>query len=561
MIDTLSQPPFNLSPEDIAWVRATLASLSTEDKVGQLFNYVTFGDDLDNIRGLNALKPGGMHRFMYDLENGFEATRLALEGNEVPLLISGDIEGGITSFPFITPLPNQMGVAACDDLALSTRMASVVAAECGALGFNWTFAPVVDINQAFRSAVVGTRSYSSQVEKVREQALAFIRELQRQGLAATAKHWPGEGFDDRDQHLVTTINPLDMEQWEATFGNIYRSVIDAGVMTVMSAHIALPAWVRKKLGKDDNGREDFRPGSVSTLINRDLLRGELGFNGLVVSDSTTMGGFMSWAERAELVPMVIESGCDMFLFSRKPEEDYRFMLDGLRRGALSEQRLEESVTRVLGLKAALGLHRKRPEERLPALADTKRVLRSSAHMEVAGELASKSITLVKDTRAVLPLSAERHRRVVVVKHEFDTFFPGCTQPSVEHVIDGLRAEGFDVRDFDQHALPTKEDTDLVLYLIGNEATPTASHIFLDWRKLQGITRSAMARFWNDIPCLMVSFGQPYFLYDAPGMPAYVNAYTCLEPVQAALLRKLLGREPFTGVSPVDPFCGQDAARY
>jgi beta-N-acetylhexosaminidase len=561
MIETLSLPPFNLPPEDIAWVRATLNRLTAEEKVGQLFNYVTFGDDLDNIRALSALKPGGMHRFMYDLEAGHEATRLALEMSEVPLLISGDIEGGITSFPFITPLPNQMGVAACNDLALSTRMAAVVAAECRALGFNWTFAPVVDINHAFRSAVVGTRSYGSNVDTVREQALAFIRELQRQGLAATAKHWPGEGFDDRDQHLVTTVNPLDMAQWEASFGNIYRSVIDAGVMSVMSAHIALPAWVREKLGKPSNGRDDFQPASVSALLNRDLLRGELKFNGLVVSDSTTMGGFVSWAERAELVPMVVESGCDMFLFSRTPAEDYQFMLDGLRRGALSEQRLEEAVTRVLGLKAALGLHRIAHQDRLQPLAEIKRALRTSAHMEVAGELAAQGITLVKDTREVLPLSPARHRRVVVVKHKFETFFPGSTKPTVEPLIEGLRAEGFEVREYDEHKLPTREDTDLVLYLVGNEATPTASHVFLDWRALQGGTRSAMTRFWAEIPSLMVSFGQPYFLYDAPGVPAYINAYTCLAPVLEALLRKLMGREAFTGVSPVDPFCGEDAARY
>jgi beta-N-acetylhexosaminidase len=182
-------------------------------------------------------------------------------------------------------------------------------------------------------------------------------------------------------------------------------------------------------------------------------------------------------------------------------------------------------------------------------------------MEVSDQVASQSITLVKDTQDILPLSVEKHRRVVVVKQEFDRFFPGASMPTVDPLIEGLLAEGFEVREFDQHCLPTAADTDLVLYLIGNEATPTASHVFLDWRKLQGLTRSAMARFWNDIPCLMVSFGQPYFLYDAPGMPAYVNAYTTLAPVQAALLRKLMGRESFTGVSPVDPFCGQDAARY
>jgi beta-N-acetylhexosaminidase len=562
MIDTLSLPPFNLPPEDIAWVRGMLSRLTTEEKVGQLFNYATFGDDHDNVRALSGLKPGGMHRFMGgDLATGWQATRLALETNEVPLLISGDIEGGNTSFPFITPLPNQMGAAACADLSLTTRLAQVVAAECRALGFNWSFTPVVDINAAFRSAVVGTRSYGSNVETVREQALAFIRELQRNGIAATAKHWPGEGFDDRDQHLATTVNPLDMARWEATFGNIYRAVIGAGVMSVMSAHIALPAWVREKLGKPSNGRDDFQPASTSALLNHDLLRGELGFNGLIVSDATTMAGIGSWAERRELVPMVVENGCDMFLFTRAAGEDKQFMLDGLRRGALSEARLEQAVTRVLALKAALGLHRKSIDERLPPLEETRTTLRSSAHMDLAGEMAGRSITLVKDTRNLLPLSLEKYRRIVVVRQEFAAFFPGSPKPSVEPLLEGLRGQGFEVRDYDEDNPPTRADTDLVLYLIGNEATPTASHIYLDWQALHGGIRATMTRFWADVPCLMVSFGQPYFLYDAPAVPAYINAYTCVEPVQAALLRKLLGQEAFTGVSPVDPFCGNEDARF
>nr|WP_315394488.1 glycoside hydrolase family 3 N-terminal domain-containing protein [uncultured Duganella sp.] len=562
MTDSLALAPFHLTPDDIAWVRATLARLSTGQKVGQLFNFATFGNDQQPIRDLNRLQPGGMHRFMGpDLAEGWRATRLALEENEVPLLISGDIEGGNTSFSFITPLPNQMGVAACADLELTGRLAAVVAAECRALGFNWSYTPVVDINHAFRSAVVGTRSFGSDVATVRDQAVAYIRELQRHGVAATAKHWPGEGYDDRDQHLATTINPLGMAQWEASFGAIYRAVIDAGVMSVMSAHIALPAWVRHKHGHTTPQRIDFQPASTSALLTRDLLRGELGFNGLVVSDATTMAGIVSWAERAELVPSVIENGCDMFLFSRTPEEDVRLMLDGLRRGALSEHRLEQAVTRVLALKAALGLHRKSLDERLPPLEDTVRALRAPDHLALAGQMAARGITLVKDNDGLLPLSPARHRRVVLVRQPFKAFFPGSPEPSIEPLLDALRAAGFELREFSHERPPTSADTDLMLYLVGNEATPTASHIYLDWHALHGDIRGSMTRYWRDLPCLMVSFGQPYFLYDAPGVPAYINAYSCVEPVQHALLRKLLGQEPFTGVSPVDAFCGEEAARF
>ncbi|MYM83454.1 glycoside hydrolase family 3 protein [Duganella sp. FT50W] len=562
MTEPLSLSPFNLAPDDIAWVRATLARLSSTQKIGQLFNFATFGNDQQPIRALNRLQPGGMHRFMGpDLADGWRATRLALEENEVPLLISGDIEGGNTSFPFITPLPNQMGVAACADLDLTSRLAAVVAAECRALGFNWSYTPVVDLNHAFRSAVVGTRSFGSDVTTVREQSLAYIRELQRHGVAATAKHWPGEGYDDRDQHLATTINPLSMAQWEASFGAIYRAVIDAGVMSVMSAHIALPAWIRHKRGHSAPQREDFQPASTSALLTRELLRDELGFNGLVVSDATTMAGIVSWAERKELVPSVIENGCDMFLFSRTPEQDVQFMLDGLRSGALSEQRLEQAVTRVLALKAALGLHRKSLDERLPPLAETERCLRAPTHQALARQMAAQSITLVKDTEQLLPLRPERHRRVVLVRQPFKAFFPGSPEPSVEPLLASLRAEGFELREFDTSQPPSRDNADLMLYLVGNEATPTASHIYLDWYALHGDIRGAMTRYWRDLPCLMISFGQPYFLYDAPGVPAYINTYSCVEPVQEALLHKLLGREAFTGVSPVDAFCGQEAARF
>jgi beta-N-acetylhexosaminidase len=417
---------------------------------------------------------------------------------------------------------------------------------------------VVDLNAAFRSAVVGTRSFGSDIETVRGQALAYVRELQRHGIAATAKHWPGEGYDDRDQHLTTTINPLDMDQWRASFGEIYRSVIDAGVMSVMSAHIALPAWAR---AQGATGRDAFQPASTSARLNHGLLREELGFNGVIVSDATTMAGIVSWAERAELVPTVIENGCDMFLFVRDAAEDYRFMQDGLRSGRLSERRLEQAVERVLALKAALGLHRKTLDERLPPLEQSRAQLRAPSSLALADRMAAQSITLVKDTAQLLPLEVARHRRVVLVAQQFKAFFPGSPTPSVEPLLAALREEGFEIRLYDAGQLPTREDTDLLLYLVGNEATPTASHLYLDWLSLHGGMKASMTRFWCDIPSLMVSFGQPYFLYDAPGVPTYINAYTCVAPVQAALLRKLMGREAFTGVSPVDAFCGQEAARY
>ncbi|RZM11506.1 MAG: glycoside hydrolase family 3 protein, partial [Pedobacter sp.] len=161
------------------------------------------------------------------------------------------------------------------------------------------------------------------------------------------------GYDDRDQHLVTTVNPLSMAEWERSFGRLYRAAIEAGVLSVMSAHIALPAFVRAL--DPQAGPEVFRPASLSRHLNIDLLRRELGFNGLIVSDATGMAGLNDWGPRDQVLPELIISGCDVILFSNDPNGDLMRLVKAVADGRLSQERVDEAVTRVLALKAALGL--------------------------------------------------------------------------------------------------------------------------------------------------------------------------------------------------------------
>lgn len=552
--------PLTLAPEQRAWVDAQLAALSVEDKIGQLFIFATEQDSVEEVAEIAKLKPGGIHRFPgHDIAPAWAATRAAIDTAETPVIISGDIEGGTTSYRFATAIPNQLGLAACDDIELTTDLARVVAQESATLGYNWSFTPVIDINRAWRNPVVGTRSFGSDVARIGAQACAYITTLQANGIAATAKHWPGDGYDDRDQHLMTTVNPLDMDAWDASFGKLYRQVIDAGVMTIMSAHIALPAFARAMIR--DAGREAFRPASVSRLLNQNLLRERLGFKGLIVSDATGMAGLTSWADREERVPAVIENGCDMFLFSRTPAEDVQLMMKGLREGRLSEARLEEAVGRILSFKAKLGLHRMTTDERLPPLEQAVTRLLAAESVATAERAAGRGITLVKDTQQLLPLDPVRHRRVTIIADEGWSFFVGAQPRDLTPFKEALAAAGFEVRDFDADRRPTREDCDLVLYLAGQEATPSLGAIFLDWAKMHGGSRKAMHRFGHEIPTLLISLGQPYYLFDAPDMATYINAYSGLESVQRALVPRLLGREPFTGVSPVDPFCGLEQLQW
>ncbi|KQN09948.1 glycoside hydrolase [Sphingobium sp. Leaf26] len=562
IIPNLSSPlspgagPLALSREDMAWVENTRDAMSVEAQIAQLFVLSARHDSIAETDGLLGHAPGGIHRFpTHDLAAAWAATRHAVERSQVPLILSGDIEGGTVSAPFTTAIPNQMGIAACNDLTLSADLARIVGLESRALGYNWSFTPVVDINRAFRNAVVGTRSYGSDPDRILAQARAYVRALQAQGVAACAKHWPGDGLDDRDQHLVTSVNDMDMDEWRATFGRIYGALVDDGVMTIMSAHIALPAYIREKLSQA--GAQAFEPASVSRLLNEDLLRGELGFDGLIVSDATVMGGLTSWMARAEAVPAVIENGCDVFLFSRDPIADMGFMLQGLRDGRLSEQRLHDAVTRFLMLKTRLGLHRMTPDERIAPVERTRALLRQPAHLDQAARAAAASITLVKDRDMLIPIVPDKHKRVLIMSDEGASFFSGAPERDFTPLIAGLESRGFTIRHFDADAMPTPEDTDLILYLIGQEATPSLSHIFLDFAKLHAGPRNGMIQFNREIPTLLVSFGQPYYLYDAPNFATYINAYASLPDVQTALVERLTGDAPFTGNSPVDAFCGKE----
>lgn len=552
--------PLGLPPADRAWVDRTRDALSTEEKVAQLFVLSSREDTADETTELVGLKPGGVHRFPgRDLAAAVTETRAILERSETPPIISGDIEGGTLSYAFATPLLNQLGIAACADLALSEAIAGVIARESRALGYDWSFTPVVDINRSFRNPVVGTRSYGSDVETVLEQARVHVRTVQAHGLAATAKHWPGDGLDDRDQHLVTSVNPLDRAEWDASFGRIYRGLIEEGVMTVMSAHIALPAIMRRLL--PDAGREAFRPASVSRLLNQILLREQLGFRGLIVSDATVMGGLTSWMDREEAVPAVIEEGCDVFLFSRDAAADMALMMKGLREGRLSEDRLEEAVTRMLELKARLGLHRRSVDDRIGSIEQVEAALCTPAHLAVAEEAAGRALTLVKDVPSLLPLEPARHRRVVVISEPGWSFFSGAIERSFAPFETDMRERGFDLRAYDPAIPPTRDDTDLVIYLIGQEATPSLGSIHLDFAELHGGSRMAMMQFNRELPTLLISFGQPYYLYDAPNFGTYVNGYCSLPSSQRELVRRLNGEVAFTGKSPVDPFCGEEQLKW
>jgi len=547
----LSRAPFNLDARAVAWVETTYRALSLQDKVGQLFILLSRGTEPDEFERLQRLRPGGITRY-FGPDGEAERARIAAaqDAAAVPLLVSADLEGSRMSLPFGTQLPNPLALAAIDDLEVTADISRIIAEEAVAIGVNWSFTPVMDINQAFRSSIVSTRSFGADVDTIRRHAVAHIETLQRHGVAATAKHWPGEGYDDRDQHLVTTINPLTMAEWDATFGRLYRSAIGAGVLSIMSAHIALPAFIRVQ--SSDAGVEAFRPASLSGLLNIELLRRQLGFNGLIVSDASEMAGVTSWCRARAAKWQIIAGGCDMILFSRAPEQDMAAVRAAVEDGSIPAERFEDAVLRVLALKATLGLHD-------AASVRPSGALSRPSDRTIAEAALRRAPTLVKDTQRLLPISPQRHKRVLVISGGIIS--PLHSQPFDFKLPDMLAAEGFEVTVQTRQPVVDPARFDLVLYLLGEETLLTRGRVFLDWARLGGDFVGAMRRYWHDIPTAMISFGYPYHLYDAPRVPTYINAYCTLDDMQAAVVDLLLGRYPWNPNSPIDPYCGLEDARW
>ena len=547
--DQLRAKPFNLDAAAIAWVHDTLRRLSPDDKIRQLFNLRSAGNDPAMLAAQHAFRPGSITR-VPGPDWPAERDVIAAFNRQapVPLLVSADLEGSRMSLPGGGEFPNPLALAAIDDVATTSAISIAMAQEAQAAGINWSFTPVLDINARFKSAIVATRGFGSDVPTIERHALAQLRAFQANGVAVAIKHWPGEGFDDRDQHLVTTVNPLGMEDWEANFGRLYRAAIEAGAMSVMSAHIALPAFIRE--GNPDAGVELYRPASISRDLNEGLLRKRLGFNGLIVSDATGMAGLKAWSTRAQYLPELVAAGCDVILFVDDMERDYGFVADALKDGRLTWERVDEAVTRQLAMKAALGLHD--GPSAVPKVDH-------AANRRLAEDAAKRAPTLVKDTQALLPLDLEKHRRVLV----FSTgiIFPFMPNPLPFALPEMLRTRGFEVTLATKGQWVDPKDHDLIIYLFGEETLLTRGHIFLDWLRLNGDFVGAMQRYWTDVPTLLISFGYPYYLYDAPRAPTYVNAYSTTETMQRAVVEALLGNHAWNTHSPVDPFAGDEQARY
>lgn len=560
MVD-LKARPFYLNEEDIDWVNQTLAGMSTEEKAGQLFCVLLKNDSRETLDYVfNLLKPGGfMYRIM-PAANAVNASKEVVRRSGIYPLIAANLEkGGNGIVEEGTLVGSPLEIAATDEVKMAEKMAEVCGREAGAVGANWAYAPIIDIDSNFRNPITNTRTFGSDPDRVARMGAAYVKTIQKLGLAATIKHFPGDGQDERDQHLVTSINDLDCESWMNTYGKVYRAGIEAGALTVMAGHIMQPAWERaiNPALKD----EELMPGTLSRELLQGLLRERLGFNGVISTDATTMAGFMLAMGRERAVPETIARGCDMFLFARNLEEDYQFMLRGIRDGIITPERLDEAVTRILALKAALGLHRKKLQI---SEEDAKKTVGCLQHKQWAAEVADKGITLVKEEKGVLPVTTEKYKKILLYRIEpmGEGYSIYKVSPAIEQIKQKLIAEGFEVDEFVPQpygeGFTTKykdmvSQYDLMLYVANLATKSNQTVVRIEWKQPMG---ADCGLYINDVPTIFVSLENPYHLLDFPRVRTYINCYSGNEAVVDALIEKLTGRSEFKGKNPIDPFCGK-----
>lgn len=562
-IEKLKQKPFFLSEEEINFVQQKLSEMTLDEKVGQLFLPINYIEDEQELREfVKKFQPAGlMNRPAPAIQNQ-KKHRIMQEESKIPMFIPANIESGGNGIANEgTAFGNPLQVAATGDTKYAYELGKIAGSEGRAVGVNYAFAPVVDIDNNTLNPITNTRTFGNNPELVYEMAEAYIDGLTEDGkdMCYSIKHFPGDGVDNRDQHLHTTYNTLSVEEWENSYGKNFRKLIEKGAPTVMVGHIGLPEYV-KVINPNATKKEILSPGSLSKEIVTGLLRERMGFNGVIITDSTSMNGFYAHMSRKLAVPTAIANGCDIFLFNFGIEEDYEFMKQGIEDGILTMERVDEAVTRTLALKVSMGLFEKQKEGTLVPDVAALQVLGGKKSQILAKECAEQAVTLVKDEEKNLPLSVERQKRIMLyVMGDREDFYGN--KKVGELFREAMEKEGFqmDLFDYSVHfpssSATTKEfldQYDAAIYVLSEGTSSNQTTVRLTWNL--PLANDA-PWFVNDIPTIAISFANPYHLRDLPEIKTYINAYTTSEYNVEAVVDKLLGRSEFTGINSVDTTCG------
>jgi len=489
------------SADRTAWVFDVVAKMSLEEKVGQLF-VPTFASRQDAEQKIKKYHVGGLIYFPDNARSPQQTARLsnALQrASKIPLLLAVDEEQGlVTRLSYVTRFPGNMALGATAKPQTAREAAKVIGTELRAVGINQNYAPVADVNVNPANPVIGVRSFGSDPGLVSLMLGGALQGYRDAGVAATVKHFPGHGDTDTDSHTGLPVIRHSRAEWERLDAPPFRAAIAQGVDAIMTAHIVMP-------GLDDSGD----PATLSQAVLTGLLRKELGYRGVVVTDSLSMAGARTRYGAEQAAVRAVQAGADQLLMPPDLAGAHAAVLAAVRDGRISQRRLEESVTRILRLKAERGLFGDVQVD--PARAG--QVIGSAAHRAVARRVAEQSITLVRNRGGLLPLAG---RRVHV------------TGPHAQALAAALRRWGVETA-----ASPAAADVTVLTAVDGGS----------------GVAAQVAALAGR--PLVFAALGSPYDLAYATRAQAALAAYSSSAPSLEALAEVMTGRVKPTGRLPVE----------
>ncbi|WP_313028712.1 glycoside hydrolase family 3 protein [Soonwooa sp.] len=393
--------PKNISEDDTKkakeWVDKTYNQLSEDQKLGQLFIvalYTNRGiDHIQEIRNLVTKEQiGGLILMQDDAAMEINLVNEFQSRSKVPMMIGIDAEWGL--FQRIAKaykFPWAITLGAIQDEKLVYDMAAKIAADCKRMGINWDFAPVVDVNTNPSNPIIGNRSFGSDVNNVIKKASSYSHGLQDNNILAAIKHFPGHGDTSADSHYDLPLVDHKIDRLDQIELAPYKNLIKEGIGGIMVAHLYVP-----ELEKEAN-----IPASISKSIITDLLKNKLGYKGLIITDALNMGAVANRYQPGQLDALAFKAGNDIMLFSQGVKEGKRLIAEGVSKGEISKDRLEESVKKILLTKYYLGLNKYENKNPKNIIAD----INNASHQQLVQGLYENALTLLKDDKQLLPLKS------------------------------------------------------------------------------------------------------------------------------------------------------------
>jgi beta-N-acetylhexosaminidase len=462
-------------------------------------------------------------------------------------------------------LPWNMAVGATDNPDFARRQGALTAREARALGVQQIYAPVADVNNNAANPVINVRSYGEDPAAVGRFVAAFVAGAQSHGVIATAKHFPGHGDTAIDSHRGLPEIEVSRERLNAIELVPFRAAVQSGVGSVMTGHIGLPqvdptAVVPlprdlrlKPIDTDEGGEVVVENGTMPTTLSpvlNGILRRDLGFDGLIVTDAMSMSGLTLYFTQEEASVRALEAGADLLLKPADPDAAFRGVREAVTKGRVKEQRIDESVRRILAAKYDLGL----VKQRITPLDLIDRSVAGRESLELAREIAEHAITLVRNDNNLLPLNSlkpDAHIFNLAITNGDDRLWVANNFVSAM-AYSGRKVETIvlDDRSSDvwvQKALEKAKAADLVIAsMYGRVRTGQARSVGLPEPGAKALSAVIASR----APLVGISFGNPYLLQNFPELRTYVVAYGDMPSLQQAAARALLGEIDIRGKLPI-----------